>query len=202
MLASQTLYFPSSNQVTAAADFTNFDATLNVVYDERATKVLGKKFYRVTQSFRFFRSREESNVWAYVPAGYLSDGASVPRLFQWLLPAWGRYGQAAVLHDILCDTLQLFKNSVPVPITRKEADHLFLDGMVAAKVPWLTRMVLFAAVRLWGMFGWRPKAEWLAKKRALESEYMKSYGTYRDPSEVFTQVSIARCGTQVASEAH
>lgn len=201
MLASQTLYFPSINQITNASDFTNFDATLQVVYDKRATQLLGRKFYKVTQSFRFFRSREEPNVWAYVPAGYLSDGASVPRLFQWLIPAWGRYGQAAVLHDILCDTLQLFKNGVPVGITRREADHLFLDGMIAAKVPWYTRWVLFAAVRLWGMFGWRSNPEWLAKKQALEMEYMKAYGTYRTPLEVTTQIHIARCGTQVAVEA-
>lgn len=37
-----------------------------------------------------------------VPAGFVTDGASVPRAFWALLPVWGRYSRAAVVHDYLC----------------------------------------------------------------------------------------------------
>ena len=38
-----------------------------------------------------------------VPAGFVTDFASVPRVFVWLLPRYGRWTQAAILHDYLCD---------------------------------------------------------------------------------------------------
>ena len=36
-----------------------------------------------------------------VPAGSDTDFASVPRIFVWLLPRYGRYTKAAILHDHL-----------------------------------------------------------------------------------------------------
>ena len=36
-----------------------------------------------------------------VPAGFITDGASVPRALWWLFPPTGRYFQAAVVHDYL-----------------------------------------------------------------------------------------------------
>jgi len=38
-----------------------------------------------------------------VPMGFTTDFASVPRFFTWLLPRYGRWTQAAVLHDSLWD---------------------------------------------------------------------------------------------------
>jgi uncharacterized protein DUF1353 len=39
-----------------------------------------------------------------IPAGAQTDFASVPALFQWLIPRSGRYTKAAVLHDHLWRT--------------------------------------------------------------------------------------------------
>lgn len=36
-----------------------------------------------------------------VPAGFVTDFASVPRVFVWLLPRYGDYTWAAILHDYL-----------------------------------------------------------------------------------------------------
>ena len=38
-----------------------------------------------------------------VPAGYVTNFASVPRLLWWFIPRYGRYTKATVLHDCLCD---------------------------------------------------------------------------------------------------
>jgi hypothetical protein len=34
----------------------------------------------------------EARAWLNVPAGYLTDGDSVPRVFWSLIPPWGAYG--------------------------------------------------------------------------------------------------------------
>jgi hypothetical protein len=37
-----------------------------------------------------------------VPVGEHTDFASVPRVFVWFIPRYGRYTKAAILHDYLC----------------------------------------------------------------------------------------------------
>ena len=196
-----TPYVPTVTQLKEAAAFTNFDSGLHVVFDPHASEELGKKYYKVTQSFRYYLDETNPDVWAYVPAGYLSDGASVPKPFWWLLPPWGRYGQAAVLHDILCEGKTLFKDEIPYEISRKEADHIFLDAMRHTDVPWYTRYPMFLAVRAWGILGWGANETRLAKKRAIEAEYMKAYGTYREPTAILRQVQTALLGTRKAAQA-
>lgn len=186
-----TSYVPTVTQLKEAVRFTNFDSELHVVFDPQASEELGKKYFKVTQSFRYYLNEENPDVWGYVPAGFLSDGASVPKPFWWLLPPWGSYGQAAVLHDILCETKTLFKEEIPYEITRKDADEIFLEAMNHLGVKWYVRYPMFLAVRAWGIFGWGPNKTRLAKKRAIENEYMKEYGTYREPTAVLRQVQSA-----------
>jgi hypothetical protein len=61
-------------------------------------------------------SRVDANTWALVdelvyqgrwerfvvPAGFRTDFASVPRVVTWLVPRFGAYTLAAILHDWLC----------------------------------------------------------------------------------------------------
>lgn len=83
-----------------------------------------------------------------VPAGFVTDGASVPRFLWWLLPTWGRYSRAAVIHDHLC---VLIDNGTPHPLapTRRAADAIFFDAMGALGVGLITRWTLWLGVR-WG----------------------------------------------------
>jgi hypothetical protein len=37
-----------------------------------------------------------------VPAGFVTDFASVPQYMTWLVPKMGTYTKAAILHDALC----------------------------------------------------------------------------------------------------
>lgn len=184
-------YVPNVALLTSAVPFTNFDTALYVIKDRVASKALGKKYYRVTQSFRYYLSEDQPNVWGYVPAGFLSDGASVPRPFWWFIPPWGAYGQAAVLHDILCETKTMFKDNLPYKIDRKQADYIFRDAMKATQVNVVLRTVMFWAVRLWGEYGWGPNKRLTLQKRKLETEYMKEYGTYRPPNDVTNQIQLA-----------
>jgi len=79
-----------------------------------------------------------------VPIDQSTDFASVPRVFVWFLPRYGRYTKAAILHDYLW--------SVAVPagrISRLDADGVFLQAMRELGVPFLRRWIMWAAVR-WG----------------------------------------------------
>ena len=77
-----------------------------------------------------------------VPAGFTTDFASVPRLFWNVLPPFGRYGKAAIVHDYLYRTRGL--------VSKPVADALFLEAMKALGVGTLTRYTMFLAVRLFG----------------------------------------------------
>lgn len=77
-----------------------------------------------------------------VPAGFVTDFASVPKLLWNVLPPFGRYGKAAIVHDYLYRTQGYASKPV--------ADAIFLEAMKALGVPTLTRYVMFYAVRLFG----------------------------------------------------
>jgi hypothetical protein len=80
-----------------------------------------------------------------VPQGFETDFASVPRLFWRIVPPWGRYSPAAVVHDYLYHTAK---------VSRKEADDIFLELMARLAVPMWKRYVMYWAVRLFGWFAW------------------------------------------------
>src|SRR5438093_10277510 len=79
-----------------------------------------------------------------VPIGQHTDFASVPKVFVWFLPRYGRYTKAAILHDYL------WRKAVPQGrITRLHADALFRRAMRDLHVAFLRRWIMWAAVR-WG----------------------------------------------------
>jgi hypothetical protein len=79
-----------------------------------------------------------------VPEHERTDFASVPRVFVWFLPPYGRYTKAAILHD------HLWRVAVPSGVTsRLDADGIFRQAMRELGVPFLRRWIMWAAVR-WG----------------------------------------------------
>lgn len=86
-----------------------------------------------------------------IPAGFCTDLASVPRLFWSILPPWGRYAKAAVLHDWLYVVQPPIQRGFGYrTISRKEADGIFLQAMRKAGVDFVTRWTMYHAVRLGG----------------------------------------------------
>lgn len=99
-----------------------------------------------------------------VPAGFRTDLASIPRLFQNIVPVNGRHRPAAVLHDYLF---------VVQDRSRAAVDAIFLDAMEAAGVPWAQRWVMYAAVRAGGWLPWRNNA---AQREENRAAFLSSYG--------------------------
>lgn len=81
-----------------------------------------------------------------VPEGFTTDFASVPRLLWRLVPPWGPYSPAAVVHDYLYRT---------GTGTRPAADAVFLSLMKRLGVPAWKRYAMYAAVRAFGFMAWR-----------------------------------------------
>jgi hypothetical protein len=96
--------------------------------------------YRVTTAFEF-ESAVLDRIIA-VPAGFVTDFASVPRAFWELLPPTGRYGKAAVVHDRLYHR--------PSLATKAEADAVFLEAMTVLGVNVVTRQIMYRAVSWFG----------------------------------------------------
>jgi len=75
-----------------------------------------------------------------VPAGFISDGATVPRPAWPIFPPIGRYAPQAFLHDYLLTVW-----------SRKNADYAFLDALRSEGIsPW-RYWTMFGAVRLFSI---------------------------------------------------
>jgi len=64
----------------------------------------------------------------FVPQGFISDGASAPRVFWWIIPPYKQTAEASVVHDYLCKNA---KNKME----RRKADKLFYRILKKDLVP-------------------------------------------------------------------
>ncbi|MGH7533296.1 MAG: DUF1353 domain-containing protein [Gemmatimonadales bacterium] len=99
----------------------------------------------VMRDFGYDVGAEGSGDQISVAVGFQTDFASVPRPLWWLFPCWGKYGNAAVIHDWLYWT-----QTRPKP----EADHIFLEAMTVLGVGTFTRYSLYYAVHWFGGLAW------------------------------------------------
>ena len=81
-----------------------------------------------------------------VPAGFVTDLASVPRIFWNILPPFGVYDRAAVLHD------WLYRNHIGA---RSTCDWILLEAMAELGTPLWARWAIYLNVRLFGWVAWR-----------------------------------------------
>jgi len=100
---------------------------------------------RNARLFKNFRVKISDRQTVVVPKGFVTDFASVPRLFWRIVPPWGVYSPAAVVHDYL------YHNGA---LSRKESDRIFLKLMKRLDVPLWKRTVMYLAVRLFGWSAW------------------------------------------------
>jgi len=91
-----------------------------------------------------------------VPAGFRTDFASVPRLVTWLIPRYGAYTLAAILHDWLCG-----EGIDSGAVTARQADGIFRRVMRESGVPVLRRWIMWAGVRWGALTDPRRRAGWL-----------------------------------------
>ena len=81
-----------------------------------------------------------------IPAGFTSDGASVPRFLWRIYPPFGKYLEAAVVHDWFC----VLGHAGESPIDSVAAAKVFREAMKACGVNKWRRNKMYWAVRLGG----------------------------------------------------
>ncbi len=102
--------------------------------------------WKLLFSFQYHIGSRYSKDVISVPAGFITDFASVP-FFAWsFFPPWGRYGKATVIHDYLYQTKSR---------SRKEADDIFREAMQVLGVARWRIFVMYWSVRAFGFLPWR-----------------------------------------------
>ena len=95
-----------------------------------------------------------------VPAGFLTDFASIPWGLWNLFPPLGPWARPAIVHDFIYATRGDGIYGTRRWITRetnysrREADDIFLEAMEVVGVPAWRRSIMYRAVRLGGGSGW------------------------------------------------
>lgn len=88
-----------------------------------------------------------------VEYGFDTDFASIPRCLWSLFQPDGEYTEAALIHDALY-WHQATAEKGGKPVSRAQADAVFLEAMEALEVGKITRQILYRGVRLGGGKPW------------------------------------------------
>lgn len=107
--------------------------------------------WRLDEPLRYELERQGSGAVVEVPAGFVTDGASIPRILQGFVPRWGKWSRPAVVHDFLCGEVAA---SRPYGVrgwgmisSRRQADAVFYEALLVAGVSRPLAFSMWAAVR-------------------------------------------------------
>lgn len=150
----------------------NYDTSLGTQLHYQATRLLGYECWVVTEPFVYNLGDSK---YVCVPTGFLTDGASVPRVLWNIVPPWGVHGQAAVMHDYLCEYGIISNGTSYEPVTRKQADEIFLRGLEDIGVGALSRTFMYAGVSAYRFIVKPTSPNKNKSKEAVEKMIMGKY---------------------------
>lgn len=104
-------------------------------------EVLDDYKFKVIESFEYYVGNMDSDEVIIVPEGFITDFASIPRIFWSILPPHGRYAKAAVIHDYL------YTNAIK---NKKYADEVFKEAMKVLNVNDTVIFIMYKAVSWFG----------------------------------------------------
>ena len=110
---------------------------------------INNREYRVIRNYKAVLPNDDV---IRVNAGFVYDGASIPRLFWSLIgsPFTGTHTRAAFIHDALYAAQSY---------DRKICDWIFLQVLQEHGCSWIKRNILWLAVRIFGGFVWKKHTE-------------------------------------------
>jgi hypothetical protein len=119
-----------------------------------------ERIYVLTKPIAWVPDPGQAHKRVDVPRGFVTDFASIPRIFWSFLPPDGEYAYAAVLHDYL-----YWMQSRE----REESDEILKFAMEGLKVGTVTTEAIHAAVRVGGGGAWdsNTQAKAAGEKRLL-----------------------------------
>lgn len=147
-------------QALAAEAFSPREAHLVMLRDKAhpALSSDGRQLWALSKPLTY---RTHAGDTITVPAGMVTDLASIPRPLRAILAPDGPYAQAALVHDFLYATggtcvwkLRLPSCSRKTPYSRAEADDILDQAMADLGVATWQRWAVWSGVRVGGASGW------------------------------------------------
>jgi hypothetical protein len=110
-------------------------------------KEQGERVFYACEQLEF----DNGEVLVVIPKLFISDGLSIPRIFQNVISKSPFFIYAGILHDYL------YKVNPCKQMKRKQADKLFLAWMKIYGVGWIKRHTIYRSVRIGGRGSWKKK---------------------------------------------
>ena len=108
-------------------------------------EIIGPMLFNVIEPFEYHVGKYPSNTVIKVPEDFVTDFASIPRIFWPILSPIDEYAKAAVLHDYMY---------VMAPYERLRCEEIFLEAMTVLKVPEWKKKCVYRAVYHLGWYRW------------------------------------------------
>jgi hypothetical protein len=115
-----------------------------------------------------------------VPSGFTTDFASVPRVFWFGIPRWGKYGYASIVHDWLYWEQH---------VSREHADKALLALMRLNAVPNWQCVLIYRSVRMFGLLAWHRN---IADRKAGYSRMLSFDPIYNEPQQHVVRTSQSK----------
>jgi hypothetical protein len=109
-------------------------------------RMLDSYRWQLLAAFEFHVGDYPSEAVIHVPAGWVTDLTSVPRVLWAIYPPHGKYAKAAIIHDYL------YEQAIG---SKEAADRTFLEAMTVLGVSRVTRTVMYWTVRWFGRGNFR-----------------------------------------------
>lgn len=101
--------------------------------------------FEILEGFEYHIGTYPSEEIITVPVGFITDFASVPKIFWSILPPNGIYGKSTVIHDYL------YYSGI---YSKSKSDEIFLESMGVLKVPDWQKYTMYRAVKYFGYAAW------------------------------------------------
>lgn len=113
----------------------------------RNTNKYGDSLWRLLEDYRV---KIAPRMYVQVPAGYVSNLGTIPRLARWWVsPSEGGFADLFIIHDWLCNEDQEDDGiEINSGVSRWLADAILYDLMVKRNLPAQKRYTIWLAVRL------------------------------------------------------
>ena len=108
-------------------------------------ELVGKNLWKNLEAFEYHIGSYPSDEIINVPVGFVTNFASIPRIFWSIISPIDTHGKAAVIHDY-CYTY--------APYNREKCDLIFYEALIVLKVePWKI-WFMYNFIRMFGCYQW------------------------------------------------
>lgn len=108
-------------------------------------KPIDDQNWSLIEGFEYHVGKYPSEEIITVPVDFITDFASVPKMFHWIISPKGKHTKAAVIHDYCYET-ELY--------SKFKSDRIFLEAMKVLNVKLWKRIIMFSAVVGFGLGAW------------------------------------------------